>query len=876
MTDGVATTDTHTFHVESKNLLLFVELSRPLEVFPGLIQPITSSHLKAVTNDSNHSHPIVYTIQAKPTRGRLITYGVNGPEEVTSFFQEQLDANAILYEHTAVMQELSETDSFTYGVRTVYAPGVTFQVFEIFLSYDNINEENKDQLMTLNGTVVEEGGSVQISKAKLDVSRLKSKLIDSGLTDIEVNLVIQELPQHGTLKVRGENATVGTRFVQDDIDKAHVSYVHDHSESAWDAFTFVIKLERTPQANLHDGFLQLPHSVNTFAIIIQPLNDQPFVLHTLSPTIELVQGSRKNITQATLFADDLDTPSDSLKYEIITPPNNGHLVNVNHPNQSITMFTQQDIDENRIVFVHDGSTDSGAFYFRVSDGGHKPLYKVFNIRIIPLSLELVGPSVLELLQGQFSAVLTARNLVIETNGRKERVTYNVTRSPQHGHLYLHNMIANGFTQVDVEEGKVTYVQTDLSRCNDSIEFMLSDMHNVIRGRRLDITVRPNLKKSRHPFRVVSGDTAIITVEALDASDLAVITSSNPVYYVTVAPQRGRLTKAIAGSQRLYHRDTSRRKSKNKEVKKKPEELDLSFEKNAVFVFTHDDVVNERISYHPGPSVSTGPIERDSFSFFLTASNAQPVPAKLDIEIAQPFITEDEEPDAADGDDEMMLGDSTTLASSKKTDESRGMHRISSADHMKIVFLICGAILLLIVALIAFKCYQRQKRRRLEMAVAKEDSKSPLADPASPTSTSPDGMMTEVPGGMENRVQSLNSVHDPCVSSVPVINVTPDTPTQGRRNTFAAQPPSSALQQTAAVVIPSSGQRIATPPETRTVYSTKVDAFNDVETGVSEQPSPDGSVGKKEHAAFDWENVDPELLQHCRKTTPVLHKSQYWV
>lgn len=869
MTDGVAVTDIQTFHVESKSLLLFIEMSRPLEVFPGLVQPITSSHLKAITNDSNHSHPIVYTVQTKPTRGRLITYSVNGLQEVTSFFQEQLNANLILYEHTAVMQEWSETDTFTYEVRTAYAPGVTFQVFEIFLSYDNINEHNKDQLMTLNGTVVEEGGFIEISKAKLDVSKLKSKLIDSGLNNIEVNLVIQELPRHGTLKVRGDAATMGTRFVQDDIDRGRVTYVHDHSESLWDAFSFVIELERRPQANVHDGYRQLPHSVNTFAIIVQPVNDQPFVLHTQSPTIELIQGFKKNITQTTLFADDLDTPSDGLKYEIITPPNNGHLVNMNHPNQSITMFTQQDIDENRIVFVHDGSTDSGAFYFRVSDGGHKPLYKVFNIRVLPLSLELVGPSVLELLQGQFSAMLSARNLVVETNGRKDRVIYNVTRSPHHGHLYLHNVIADSFSQADVEEGIVTYIQTDLSRYNDSIEFMLSDLHNIIRGRRLDIVVRPNLKKSRDPFRVVSGNTTIITVEALDAGDLAVITSSNPVYYVTVLPQHGQLTKARPKSQRLYHRDTSRRKSKNKEMKKKPEELDMSFRKTAVFVFTHDDVVNERVSYHPGTSDATGTVERDSFSFFLTANNAQPVPAKLDIKIDQPPGTEGKEPDTDSKDVA-----SSTVASSKKADESRGSYVISHANHMKIVFLICGVILLLVVALIAFKCYKRQKRRRQEMGVAKEDSKSPLADPASPTSTSPDAAVTDAAVGMENRVQSLNSVQDIGVSSVPVINVTPDTPTQGRRNASAAQPPSSALQQTAALVEPSPwGQRMVTPPETRTVYSTEVDAFNEVENGIREQPSPDG---RKERAAFDWENVDPELLQHCRKTTPVLHKNQYWV
>jgi len=40
-------------------------------------------------------------------------------------------------------------------------------------------------------------------------------------------------------------------------------------------------------------------------------------------------------------------------------------------------------------------------------------------------------------------------------------------------------------------------------------------------------------------------------------------------------------------------------------------------------------------------------------------------------------------------------------------------------------------------------------------------------------------------------------------------------------------------------------------------------------------TPSGTI-KREHVIFDWERVDPELLQHCRKTNPVLHKNQYWV
>lgn len=37
-----------------------------------------------------------------------------------------------------------------------------------------------------------------------------------------------------------------------------------------------------------------------------------------------------------------------------------------------------------------------------------------------------------------------------------------------------------------------------------------------------------------------------------------------------------------------------------------------------------------------------------------------------------------------------------------------------------------------------------------------------------------------------------------------------------------------------------------------------------------------NLALKDKQAFGWSNIDPELLEHCRKTNPVLHKDQYWV
>ena len=42
-----------------------------------------------------------------------------------------------------------------------------------------------------------------------------------------------------------------------------------------------------------------------------------------------------------------------------------------------------------------------------------------------------------------------------------------------------------------------------------------------------------------------------------------------------------------------------------------------------------------------------------------------------------------------------------------------------------------------------------------------------------------------------------------------------------------------------------------------------------------RPPPSGVV-RRQPVAVDWSNVDPEIVQHCRTTDPVLHSDKVWV
>ena len=262
-----------------------------------------------------------------------------------------------------------------------------------------------------------------------------------------------------------------------------------------------------------------------FNITIIPINDQPFTVVTKSPEIKLVQGFTANITRRQLYTTDPDTPPEDLTYIIINQPTNGYIVMASDPDLPIEDFTQKDIDDNKIVFIQDGSMDSGAFYLSISDGKFAPFFKVVNIIVEPLTLELVNTSDIKIEQGRSSTFVTDDNFGVVTNGRVSKVIYNVTVPPVFGQLYMHDSIVYQFSHENVEDGEVTYIQTDLSSFWDSFEFILYDSQNMVTNQKINITVVPKVKQK--PASAPGGEDLVLTTNDLDAGELASSTGFQP-------------------------------------------------------------------------------------------------------------------------------------------------------------------------------------------------------------------------------------------------------------------------------------------------------------------------------------------------------------
>lgn len=887
ISDGVNFLAQETFQIEVEPLLLTLEESGPLGVFPGLAQPLTSAVLRATTNDPLLPRPISYTLQTHPAHGRLVTSDLT--EEVSTFSQEEIDTGAIYYRHNATtLAGHNLEDSISFDVSTAYASAIRSQTLNICISYESVNSDNLDQFVVVQGASVDEGQTVEISKASLDVTRYKKRLVASGLRGPEVYLVVGDLPLRGNLTLSGQALQQGDNFTQKEINRGIVVYQHDHSDTLVDSFSFTVRVELSGSQSLRSTCGLQPLLI-TYNITIRPVNDQPFTLRTDTPSIELVQGSVYAITNRTLRTVDPDTDPGDIKYEINNMPNNGFIaVSPDHSAAAVVApvyaFSQRDVDDNSVVFVHDGTPGNGAFYFSVSDGRHKPLFKVFNIRVTPLNLEVVSLTDVDILQGHRSSVVAATNIAIRTNARSQQITYNVTKNPVFGLLYVKDSTSSYFSHKDIEEGLVAYVQTDFGSANDSFEFLISDnVQNVIFGQRLHIVIRPCLKMGGRPVQARGQGSVRITIMDLDATELSIVTGSDPEYYVTRGPSRGRLH--VVDSVKGTKRETKARKDKGKDagrLKSGRDRTRSGYAENAVIRFTHDDIVNERVEYRvtetrgTPSSANGGQPAQDNFTFVLTARNAQPVTGTLLIDVMTPFKMSSGEESTGSGfitdlrSTSMSLAKMTTVTAAAEIgakDATDDEPEKVSKNHLLIVFLISGITVMALVGFVVFKCMRRRKTKSYDSSSARKAEADASAGAASAPTSVPSIAITSSSSPDAEETHPLRPTQFP---STPSEEVFP----RSRPGTPRGRLPSRLERQEALIAEspPSSPSTSLKAGYVRIVPAQKDPVTPDDQSTTT---TPGGTI-KKEQVMFDWEHVDPELLQHCRKTNPILHKNQYWV
>uniref|UniRef100_A0A8D0TYK0 Chondroitin sulfate proteoglycan 4-like n=1 Tax=Sus scrofa TaxID=9823 RepID=A0A8D0TYK0_PIG len=620
VSDGLNFAPRQIFSITARALVLSLEVNRGLSIFPGSIKPLSSRDLRAVTNDvdSAGNRTITFTVVSSPRLGRLVRVNSdNSTEDVSVFTQNLVSEQLILYQHVDWENTgWTAEDSFMF---TASSPPADLgpEEFHITISYE-INEPGRQSRLLANtGAVVKEGDKVLIDQSKLDASNLLFKLPKSQRSSYEIWFQVTSLPHHGSIMVGERNITQRKpNFSQYIINKFGITYLHDDSESLADNFTFAVwpnqksKSTTKPEAD----FLE-----EMFNITISPVNDQAPELKTKGLRLKVLQGSRLVLGPENLKVEDQDSPPEEIRYTVIHNPDNGFLAMAHHLDTPVHHFTQADIDDSQVWFMQDGSPSSGVFYFSVTDGQHRPLYKLFHLDVIPISITLVNLTDLLLPQGQTTIPITSAHLSAMTNGRSPQITYRITRPLQHGYLLFENQVVISFGQEELDSGKLSYHMTNLTASEDQLQFSLFTSESNLTGQTLSIRVQPLLWVTSN-LTVSNRVAHRLRRKDLDATELANRTNSDPEFEVTDPPIHSRLLRRVG--QATVMEDTT--------------------------LFTQRDVDQGLLMLEPHANLTGTDWLNDSFTFLLRADRVQPAIGCLPFTIVppDPFFSQTFTPDVS--------------------------------------------------------------------------------------------------------------------------------------------------------------------------------------------------------------------------------------
>uniref|UniRef100_A0A8C2D632 Si:dkey-193c22.2 n=1 Tax=Cyprinus carpio TaxID=7962 RepID=A0A8C2D632_CYPCA len=445
------------------------------------------------------------------------------------------------------------------------------------------------------GVTVTEGDKVLIGKSMLDASNLMSKQPESKRSSYEVWYQVTSLPKHGTIVVGERNLTKEKpNFSQFILNKYGITYHHDNSETTHDRFDFdvYLNLKSKPPTRPLDPSEVVSESFN---ITIIPINDQPPVLKTKAPSLKVVQGDTVAIRPNHLSVVDLDNPPNEIQYTVISKPSNGFLAITERMNESVDSFSQAQINNGEVFFIHDGSPSSGAFYFSVTDGHHRPLYKLFNLEVVEITVSLANNTEVLLEQGHTSVTLTRSHLAAVTNGKNTTVHYKITVPPKYGKLLLDDEDVTVFNQDDLQEGKLRYHMVSLESSHDNFEFAAFTIEANLTNQVVNLTVKPLIKYAEG-VTFANGVRIKLKSHLLNVSELALLSGSDPLFEITSAPENGRIVRAIG--------------SKGKKVE-------------SVGSFTFSELQQEKLAIELKANLTGVHEVNDSFRFVLKANNVQP-------------------------------------------------------------------------------------------------------------------------------------------------------------------------------------------------------------------------------------------------------------
>ncbi|CAL8260787.1 unnamed protein product [Merluccius merluccius] len=427
-----------------------VEVEAEMELF------ISQENLQATVNGHMvNPQTVKYVLLKPPTLGSLRLQGSELSEGDT-FTEQDIHNHDLTYiVHSAV--ESVDQFQFRVFVGDEHSPIYTMPITII----SDPSADSTVPLLTIENLVVLQGGEDILSKKHLWVQSPSSvDFVYRVIQDPKYGRLIRESPP-GQPRFDG-----GIRvFSNEDLQLDRLIYKHDGSKTDSDDFHFTASDETSVQTDAQS-------SVNgVFRITIQSKNEHVPV-RVVDKSFNVVRNGQRLLTTDVLqFRDDDANFNDTQIIYAHEGILSGQLVSVSNPSQPLFRFTQADLRDKRILFVHHGA-DRDNFQLQVSDGLHQTT-TLMQLHAGEPYLRVENNTMVVMDHGSTKTIDTTllsadSNMDVRDDGE---IAFEVTSPPGDGRIIVSGIEALKFTQEDLKKGVVSYEHNYESlRSKDSFGF----------------------------------------------------------------------------------------------------------------------------------------------------------------------------------------------------------------------------------------------------------------------------------------------------------------------------------------------------------------------------------------------------------------------
>lgn len=353
--DGEKVSNTVVLRVMAVALEYKIANNTGIEIIQGESALIGTHQLAVQTNAVRQAVDVRYDIVEAPQFGELQRLHSSGEWRPTdSFSQRLLEKERLRYVSTfQEVQTSSAADQFKCRV-TVAGRATADVLFPVTVKWVRYR--------LLRNVVLDMD---KIRKVTLDSGCLYATAEGASLSEDELHFRVLTIPKRGKLlldaTVLGKNAT----FSQRDVTDFRVRYelVDRPHENTTDRFKFQLVSKHARSQN-YDFQFSIKADANS--------------VFMRNRGLAVLEGESKLITKDQLFAETLSTTD--IRYTITRSPTHGRLARISRSNSNATdgnvvAFSNRDLLEERIMYVHDDSESTGdgfAFVASVSEAFKSP------------------------------------------------------------------------------------------------------------------------------------------------------------------------------------------------------------------------------------------------------------------------------------------------------------------------------------------------------------------------------------------------------------------------------------------------------------------------------------------------------------------------